>query len=325
MFIIGWLAARVKKKTGPATHSFITCSNSKRPARIAADGRSPYAGICSILKALTVPDTDLSETDTESGPESAAYSVPPVHRAFTLLRHIAAGGRCRNASATARELGINRTTLIRLLHTLEAERMIESVDDGLSWQLGPGMIVLAAEALKSRDVVRVAQPVMARLAADLGLSSHLGVLDGRDIIYLLRETPNTHLVSNVREGSRLPAHATTVGRVLLGHLAPEDLDRLYGDAVLARATDKTSTTLAALRAQITADRARGAAWSAGNFERGIGSCAAAIRDHRGRVVAAVNVTGPEDRFAPDTPQAALIEARVRAAADEISRGLGHSG
>ena len=272
-----------------------------------------------------MPDTDLSETDTESGPESAAYSVPPVHRAFTLLRHIAAGGRCRNASATARELGINRTTLIRLLHTLEAERMIESVDDGLSWQLGPGMIVLAAEALKSRDVVRVAQPVMARLAADLGLSSHLGVLDGRDIIYLLRETPNTHLVSNVREGSRLPAHATTVGRVLLGHLPPDDLDRLYADAVLDKATDKTATTLGALRAQIQADRTRGAAWSAGNFERGIGSCAAPIRDHRGRVVAAVNVTGPEGRFVPDTPQAAAIESRVCAAAAEISRGLGHSG
>ena len=82
--------------------------------------------------------------------DDSTYSVPPVHRAFTLLRHIAAGGRCRNASKTARELDINRTTLIRLLHTLEAERMIESDDDGASWQLGPGMLALAADALKSR-------------------------------------------------------------------------------------------------------------------------------------------------------------------------------
>ena len=272
------------------------------------------------MKALTVSETDSSETDA-----SNAYSVPPVHRAFTLLRHIAGGGRCRNASATARELGINRTTLIRLLHTLEAERMIESVDDGLSWQLGPGMIVLAAEALKSRDVVRVAQPVMARLAAQTGLSSHLGVLDGREIIYLLRETPNSHLVSNVREGSRLPAHATTVGRVLLAYLPPEDLLRLYAEAPMTRATDKTATTLEALQHQIAADRDRGAAWSAGNFERGIGSCAAPIFDHQGRVIAAINVTGPESQFVPDTPQAAAIEAQIKSAAAQISASLGYSG
>lgn len=277
---------------------------------------------CSILKALTVQSQD----DTESAaPDSLPYSVPPVHRAFTLLRHIAAGGRCRNASATARELGINRTTLIRLLHTLEAERMIESVDDGASWQIGPGMIALAADALRSRDVLRVAQPVMVRLAHELALSAHLGVLDGRDIIYLLRETPNTPLISNVREGSRLPAHATTIGRILLAHLAPDELERLFAHAPMQPATAKTSTTLDALRAQIAEDRARGTAWSSGNFERDIGSCAAAIFDHHGRAVAAINVTGPEATFAPGTDLARRIEARTRAAAAEISAGLGFQG
>lgn len=253
------------------------------------------------------------------------YSVPPVERAFKLLRHIAAGGRCRNAAATARELGINRTTLIRLLHTLEAERMIETEDEGASWQLGPGMLTLAAEALKSRDVVRLAQPVMARLAAELGLSSHLGVLDGREIIYLLREAPNSHLVSNVREGSRLPAHATTVGRVLLAWLPPAELERRYAGAEFTIHTDKTAPDLAALKAQIEHDRARGMAWSSGNFERGIGSCAAPVFDHRGRVIAALNVTGPEAQFAPETPLAARIEARVKAAAAELSAALGHKG
>lgn len=264
----------------------------------------------------------ISDDDTESG---TAYSVPPVHRAFTLLRHIAAGGRCRNAAATARELGINRTTLIRLLHTLEAERMIESPDDGASWQLGPGMIALAAEALKSRDIVRVAQPVLAGLSADLRLSAHLGVLDGRDIIYLLRETPNAHLVSAVREGSRLPAHATTVGRILLAHLPAGAVERLFDGAPLPAFTDKTATTLPALLAQLAQDRALGLAWSTGNFERGLGSCAAAVFDHRGRAVAAVNVTGPEASFAMGTPLAGQIGDSVRSATARISAALGHAG
>jgi DNA-binding IclR family transcriptional regulator len=265
--------------------------------------------------------TPADPAETQDG--AAQYSVPPVHRAFRLLRHIAQGGQCRNASATARELGLNRTTLIRLLHTLEAEGMIESHDGGASWQLGPGMIALAGDALKSRNVIRLAQPVMARLAARLRLSSHLGVLDGREIVYLLREAPNTHLVSNIREGSRLPAHATTVGRVLLGHLPPEALRQLYAGTRLEAFSDKTATTLPALERQIAADQAQGHAWSAGNFEAGIGSCAAPIHDHRGSAIAALNVTGPADRFAPG-PEAAQIRDEVMAAAAEISASLGHA-
>ncbi len=268
-------------------------------------------------------DTGQLATDTAQATEGTTYSVPPVHRAFTLLRHIARGGQCRNLAATARELGLNRTTVIRLLYTLEAERMIEPTGDGTSWQLGPGMIGLAAEALKSRDVVRLAQPVMARLTADTGLSAHLGVLDGRDIIYLLRETPNSHLISNVREGSRLPAHATTVGRVLLGHRPPEEVAQLYAGVQLGKHTEKTATDVAALLAQISADRDMGMAWSYGNFERGIGSCAAPVLDHRAQVIAALNVTGPDTHFVPGTARAAKVETRLKAAAAEISAALGY--
>lgn len=252
------------------------------------------------------------------------YAVPPVHRAFKLLRHIAQGGECRNTSATSRELGLNRTTLIRLLHTLQAEGMIETVDGGASWQLGPGMIALAAEALKSRTVIRVAQPVMARLSTELGLSSHLGVLDGREIIYLLRESPNSHLVSNIREGSRLPAHATTVGRVLLAHLPQEELRSLYSGEALKAYTEKTSTTLDALVSQIAQDRERGFAWSWGNFESGIGSCAAPVHDHRGAVVAALNVTGPMERFEPGSESADRVRIAATEAAAEVSKALGYA-
>lgn len=256
--------------------------------------------------------------------KSATYSVPPVERAFTLLRHIAQGGQCRNASATAREIGLNRTTLIRLLHTLEAEGMIETTDNGASWQLGPGMIALAADALKSRSVIRLAQPVMAYLAAKLRLSSHLGVLDGREIIYLLREAPNAHLVSNIREGSRLPAHATTVGRVLLGYLAPQELRALYADKVLDVFTRKTATTLAELEAQLAHDRAQGFAWSDGNFEAEIGSCAAPVFDHRGHVIAALNVTGPRAQFDPQSHTASLTREAVVQAAADISAAMGYA-
>jgi DNA-binding IclR family transcriptional regulator len=265
----------------------------------------------------------MSSEVIETAEEGTKYAVPPVQRAFSLLRHIASGQRCRNLSATARELGINRTTLLRLLHTLAAEGMIESLDGGESWQLGPGMIALAAEALRSRDVLRVAQPMMERLSAALALSSHLGVIDGREIIYLLREAPNAFLVSNVRAGARLPAHATTIGRILLAHMSEPAVTTLYAGQPLAAFTSKTATSLADLMAQLARDRAQGFAWSHGNYEPGIGSCAVAILDHRGKAVAAINVTGPEASFAPDQPRALEIREAVAAAAAEISRGIGY--
>lgn len=250
------------------------------------------------------------------------YSAPPVSRAIKVLRHIADGHSCANINRTARDLGINRTTLLRLLHTLRDERMIEEAGNG-GYALGTGLISLAARALFSRDIVQVAQPVLKDLAADLGLSAHLGVFDGRDILYLLRETPNLHLVSNVRVGSRLPAHAASIGRILLAQMPEPEVADLIAGWQLTPVTDKTRTTPEALLKQLRDDRRAGIAWSVGNFEPGIGSAAAAVFEASGNAVGAINVTGPEGDFDPETGRRPEIAARLLAAADLISQQLGH--
>lgn len=256
--------------------------------------------------------------------EQTGYSVPPVLRAIALLRYIGAGNRCRNISSASKELGINRTTLIRLIHTLEDERMIEEIDEGAGYRLGTGLIALASEAIADRDVVQVARPILADLAAELNLSAHLGILDGLEIVYLARETPNSYLVSNVRVGTRLPAHATTIGRILLSELAPEALHKLYDHVKLDAYTDKTRTSLEELEAQLAEDRKGRIAWSVANFEPGIGSCAVAVYDDRGRAVGGINVTGQDSVFTPGTDEANVIERAIKSAANRISEGLGHT-
>src|SRR6201998_2416203 len=105
------------------------------------------------------------------------YISPPVQRAALLLRRIAEGDNVANMSRAARELGINRTTLIRLLHTLETERFIEARPEGQGWRIGVGLIGLTAQAFFSEDLAQVAVPVLTRLAESLSLSAHLGVID----------------------------------------------------------------------------------------------------------------------------------------------------
>jgi DNA-binding IclR family transcriptional regulator len=251
------------------------------------------------------------------------YTVPPVERALKLLRHIAAGDSAASMSVTARALGISRTTVIRLMATLEAERMIERRDDGAGWRLGLGLVGLAGQALYASDLVQVGDPVIAALAKDLSLSAHIGVLEGRDVLYVARRTPNVHLVSNVGIGSRLPAHATSMGRVLLMHMTAEDVCALYDDVALERFTERTPVTLGAVLQQREVDLTIGLAWSDSNFDAGISSVAAAIFDRFGKTVAALNVTGPNANFAEGNRRRAIGDA-VRSAAASISARLGHA-
>ncbi|WP_205387905.1 IclR family transcriptional regulator [Pseudosulfitobacter sp. DSM 107133] len=266
----------------------------------------------------------MNKTVTE-GAKRPEYSVQPVVRALAVLRYIAAGNRCRKISGAAKATGVNRTTLIRILATLEAERIIEALPDEGGYRLGTGLISLAAEALNDRGIVPSARPVLSKLVEKLKLSAHLGVREGHEIVYLARETPVSHLASTVREGTRLPAHATTIGRILLAELKRQELQALYADYPLEAYTAKTRTTLDALMDQLADDRARGVSWSMANFEPEIGSAAAPVYDHRGEAVAAINVTGYASIFTEGTEQAALIERTLKDAAQEISEALGYRG
>jgi DNA-binding IclR family transcriptional regulator len=261
-----------------------------------------------------------SGTDERDG----TYLSPPVQRAARLLRHIAEGDRVINISRTARELGINRTTLLRLLHTLESERFIEPRGEGPGWRIGIGLIGLTAQAFFSEDLVQTSVPVLGRLAETLSLSAHLGVLDGLEIVYLVRRVPNHTFASNIRIGSRLPAHAANMGRIILAHLAAERVDRMFAGAEFKAVTPHTAVTPAQLHAQLEADRSAGLAWSDGNYEAGISSVAAAVFDATDTPVAALNVSGHAADFA-GAARRAQIGSSVQAAALEISQRLGWRG
>ena len=267
----------------------------------------------------------MSDTSNAEPEADSSYLSPPVQRAARLLRRIGDGDAVTNMARTARELEINRTTLLRLLHTLEAERLIEPRGADIpGWRIGRGLIAMAAHAFYSDDMVQAAMPVLSRLAETLGLSTHLGQLDGLEVVYLLRRTPNVSFASNIRVGSRLPAHASTMGRIILAHLPPEQVTRMYAQTKLQAVTAHTAVTLPQLRALLDKDREAGLAWSDEFFEAGISSVAAAVLDSPGAPGAALNITGQVASFAEETKRAQIGRAATEAA-EEISRHLGWNG
>lgn len=252
-----------------------------------------------------------------------SYTVPPVERALRLLQYIGDGNQCHNLSVAARELSINRTTLLRLLHTLKANHMVEDIAGGSGYRLGTGLISLAARATHGREIVQVCRPFQVELTSTTGMSSHLGILDGTDVVYLSRETPETQLISNVRAGFRMPAYASAIGRAILAALPMKDIESLYENESLTAVTDKTPTTLQALRAQTDSDRMDSVVWSRGNFEINIGACAAVIFDHTGRPAGAINVSASVQQFSdPGDPNMLAVKNAVLKAAKQTSAALG---
>ena len=252
--------------------------------------------------------------------KAGPYIAPPVQRAVRLIRHIAEGHPVLNMSETAKALKINRTTLLRLLHTLEAEGFVERSPNGGGFQVGLSFLELGARALFSQDLVQVAVSVLTSLAETVQLSAHLGVLDGTDVLYLVRRTPNTPLASNIRVGSRLPAHATTIGRMLLAYMTSIEIERLYAGRALQRFSEHTSTSLEDLRMRAERDRRAGIAWSDAHFEPGISSAAVAVFDFAHAPLGAINVSGPSSAFFELRRDG--IAMALRAAGVEISRRLG---
>ncbi|MDE1180784.1 IclR family transcriptional regulator [Paraburkholderia sp.] len=253
-------------------------------------------------------------TDTSDLSKTADASASPVERAFRLLRFIADGGSTANLSDVARQINVNRVTVMRLLDSLKSAGLIEPVAPGGSHRLGMPFLTLAASALGSSDLTSRARQTLPGLVEKTGLSAYLAVLEGTELIYLLCETPDTPLVSRIRVGSRIPAHRATPGLAMLATLDAPALDALYA----AHPNDDTPDWHA-LNAALDAVRANGCAWSFSGLEAGIDSCAAAVTDSRGNVLAALSVAGPNTAFTADETLRATVEASVRASARELSR------
>jgi DNA-binding IclR family transcriptional regulator len=237
--------------------------------------------------------------------------VSPVVRAFRLLRYVADGGSTSNLSEVGRLIDVNRITVMRLIATLTHEGVLEALPQG-GHRIGLDFLKLAAMAVSSDDLLGFGRRVLARLSADLNLSSYLATLDDGHVVYLLRDMPQTGLVTNVKVGSRVPAHLITPGCAMLAQRPDAAAHALTHVAD----PDQLQATLAQVRQ-------RGCAWSFSGFEHGIDSCAAPVFGADGQAVAAISVAGPESAFQADTGIRERAEQSVKAAAAELSALLGH--
>lgn len=251
------------------------------------------------------------------------YIVPALERGLRLLRSFTRDRPSVGLGELAREHGLPRTTVFRIVHTLETLGFLQRDVGAKTFRLGPAVLGLGFEFLSSMELTEIAGPFLEALRDAAGASAHLAIRDGDEIVYVSRYASRSALASNIRVGSRLPAHASSMGRAILADLREEDLERLYGGRMLQTFTPQTPDTLDKLRCVLDGDRANGYVISRSYFERGVVTVAAAVRDFSRGAIAAINVTAAEHTV----DEAALIGVFPRLVcetADNISRWLGYN-
>lgn len=236
------------------------------------------------------------------------YLVPGLLRGLATLRCFTPEQPENSLSEIAKALGITRSAAFRTVHTLVSEGYLLEIPGKARYRLGPQVLGLTYGFLASRELLEVAQKPLEALRDDLDWSTHLGVLDRRHVLYLIRYPATDGLSSLVHVGSRLPAAPTAMGRLLLAHRSPREIRALHAGrpkaeieaALKTRERDGASETLS----------------HEGQFETGLCSVAAPVRDMAGSVVAAISATKATSSIDD------AVAKRTLATAQAISRALG---
>ncbi len=238
-------------------------------------------------------------------------TVQSIERAFAVLRSLTAGPA--GVTDIAERVDLPKSTVSRLLSTLETLGAVEQLEVGGNYRIGAAMLDLASAAQPGRSFVTMARPRLVALAAATGEAAGLSVPAGREMLYLDQVNPDTELQVRDWTGTRIPMHAVPSGQVLLAEATPEQVEA-YVASPMARFTSETIGDARQLRQRLDHVRHAGFAWAIDEFAEGLSSVAAAIRDADGIVVASLHVYGPTYRFPGDRDADELGRMVVEAAA-----------
>lgn len=222
------------------------------------------------------------------------------------------------ASAIARDLQLPRSTIHHLLNTLAVHGFVLHLREERRWALGATASELAGGFARQQPLARLGRPLVAALADRLGESTHLAVLSGADVIYIVEERAPRRpaLVTDV--GVRLPAHLTATGRAMLAALPREQVRALYPNAgAFSTRADRAPMKPAELRELLRSIRATGFAAEHGEVTAGTRSVGAPLVDASGWPLAAVAVTWSDGAKLDESDAAAA----VRETAAELQRRL----
>ncbi len=254
----------------------------------------------------------------------ARHRIPVIDRmmdVLSMLERRASGVTIRDL---VDQLELPRTTVYRILNTLQFHDMVRRTSNG-GYRLGPRLMALASRAVSDThdyDLAAIAQPHLDRLAADTGEGCKVSILDGEGIVVVAASNGKREYALTVVPGQRLPIHAGAASKVLFANLPKAELaERLEAD--FERFTPKTLSDAKKLAVELARIRRQGWAQDKGEYSQSIHAFAAPIADRNGRVVAALSLpflAGAKPTQVEKLRLAAIATARAISADLPVQRG-----
>ena len=247
--------------------------------------------------------------------------VRAIDRALTILVLLARTPTGMDASALARGSELHVSTVFRILQTLRLRDFVVEAPGGL-YRIGPKAFEVGSSFLRSTSLQSEGQVIVERLSEATGETASLGILDSDEVLYLAIAHGQRELGIQSNVGTRHPLYCTALGKVLLADLDWPDAQALLARVERARMTVNTITDIDSLQAELRQVAIQGYALDEEERTLGVRAVAAPVRDHSGRVVAALSAAGPAFRISGTNLQPLIFQ--VQKQAGEFSLRLGHA-
>jgi len=232
-------------------------------------------------------------------------------RGLAVVQAFSDSRKPQTIAQVSQKTGIPRAAVRRCLYTLQQLGYVDAEHNNFS--LRPKVLTLGYSYLSSTPLTVSSQPYLNNISRELGESSSLAVLDDGEVLYVARAATTRVMSVALNTGSRLPAYCTSLGRVMLAHLPPDELNAYFARTKLKAMTDKTVTTQKRLREILAGVRQSGYAINDEELELGLRSISVPVRGASGQVVAALNVGAQAARVSVERMQAEFLPVLLRGA------------
>ncbi|MFS8202293.1 IclR family transcriptional regulator [Streptomyces sp. CWNU-52B] len=234
---------------------------------------------------------------TSDGSRPRDRSVQSVDRAVSILQMLAKHGPS-GVTEVADELGVHKSTVFRLLATLESRGMVEQDAERGRYRIGYTVAELAGGVGKVSDLASLSRPICHELAAATGDTVNVAIRDGYDVISI-GQAIGSAIMSIDWVGQRSPMHATSAGKLFMARMPPDEIAELFAKRP-KQYTPRTIVDPVRLAAELETVRERGYATTSEEHEIGLAAIAAPIHDLKGQLIAAVSLSGPTFRINEET-------------------------
>ncbi len=262
-------------------------------------------------------EMDMEQPARLKGDVNAVFAL---RRGLNILDAFSGDRYDLGVNEIARIVGMHKRTVSRLCSTLENAGYLERDPSTNRFHLGARIFQLAGSATPTRDLRSVARPIMLELVDATRETATLGMREGLDIVTIDVVDGLNFVRMATRVGMRTQVHASAVAKAILAWTDAGEVEEIIGAATIQQLTSNTITDAAKLRETLDGVRARGYSIDMEEMEIGLRCVGAPIRDHRGRVIAGLSISGPRHHMTEE--EIKRYGLLVREAADKVSARLG---